>query len=539
LAVAGPATQQNAIKEQWAIRARVAPLAPTTTGGESRISGLPGDFLEAAVRRLEITCLIYASTYLILHALGHFRRPADLTYWPIDAVAICAIGISLVFYVILRRSCLNYALALDLGLVYWVIGALGIDLGMYYALLSFGLPIIGLSWVCIWIVIFPLIVPNSPGKMLLAGLACACMGPVAYLLAKEMTGAQPAPGWDPFFVFLSYFVSVALAYVAARVIYRLGRDVHKAREMGSYELVELLGRGGMGEVWLAKHRLLTRPAAIKLVRPDLVAIKGGEAEQRAAIKRFEREAQATASLRSPHTVELYDFGVTEDGSFYYAMEFLEGLDLERLVKRVGPLPAERVVYILGQACRSLYEAHRQGIIHRDVKPGNIYLCQLGCHYDFVKVLDFGLVKTSASAEQSQTATLTKVGIVTGTPAYLAPELASGHKTIDGRSDLYSLGCVAYWLLTGQLVFEGATPLEILIQHLQESPIPPSARTELEVPEALDRIVLQCLAKDPEDRPADARVLSQLLSGCRFGRVWTEEEAERWWTLHRPARTAAR
>jgi len=460
-----------------------------------------------------------------------------MKFHPVDLIALASIGMSLGFYFVLRSGRLSPALALDLGLIYWVIGSLGIDLSMYWGLLSVGLPMIGLSWVCVWILIFPLIVPNSPGKMLLAGLASACIGPISYLLAKEMTGAEPVAGWDSFFVFLPYFICVALAYVASRIIYRLGRDVHRAREMGSYQLVELLGGGGMGEVWLARHRLLTRPAAIKLVRPELLAMKPDETDQKAAIARFEREAQATATLRSPHTVELYDFGVTDDGCFYYAMEFLEGLDLEKLVKRGGPLPAERTVNILEQACRSLYEAHRKGIVHRDIKPSNVFLCQLGCHYDFVKILDFGLVKTKTRENETQTVSLTGAGIVTGTPAYMPPELASGSKSIDGRSDIYSLGCVAYWLLTGQLVFEGATPLEIIIQHLQEQPPPPSARTEMEIPEELDRIVLTCLAKNPDDRPQDARLLARMLHDCPLPRHWTEADAERWWGLHRPGKRA--
>jgi len=526
-------TLQEGSAVERPIPERVARVVSSTPWMDSRTSRLPGDMLEAAVRRLGITCLMYAATFFVLQVAEILGRPGRFAFTPIEAITLASIGVSLVFYLILRRGSLDPALALDLGLVYWVIGALGIDLTLYNALLIRGLPMVGLSWVCVWVMMFPVIVPNRPGKILLGAFVCACMGPVSYLIAKEMTGAPQPPNWDWFVVFMPYYLSVPLAYLCSTIVYRLGRDVHRARELGSYELVELLGRGGMGEVWLAKHRLLTRPAAIKLIRPELMSSKGGE-----EIRRFEREAQATASLRSPHTVELYDFGFTENGSFYYAMEFLDGLDLERLVKQRGPMPAERVVYILGQACRSLFEAHSQGIIHRDIKPSNIFLCQLGCHYDFVKVLDFGLVKTKTTTDGRQTTSLTKAGVVTGTPAYLAPEMASGRRPADGRADLYSLGCVAYWLLTGRLVFEGPSALDIIVQHLQKTPVPPSARTELEVPKALDQIVLRCLAKNPEDRPADARVLAALLAACPLPRPWTEEDAERWWKLHRPGTPAA-
>jgi serine/threonine protein kinase len=297
------------------------------------------------------------------------------------------------------------------------------------------------------------------------------------------------------------------AVTISHVVTRLSQQVTREREMGSYRLGELLGRGGMGEVYLATHRMLARPAAIKLIRPEVLAA-GDAAMAQTAVARFRREAEAAARLRSPHTVELYDFGVTEDGTFYLVMELLEGENLERLVRRQGPLEPARAIHILRQVCESLEEAHSYGLVHRDIKPANIHLGRLGLREDFVKVLDFGLVRSfGGPSEESLTGA---AGMTPGTPAYMAPEMAHD-RTVDGRADLYSLGCVAYYLLTGRLVFEGDTPLQTILKHLQQPPEPPSSVTDRPIPPALDELVLACLAKRPEDRPASAAELSQRLA----------------------------
>ncbi len=253
-----------------------------------------------------------------------------------------------------------------------------------------------------------------------------------------------------------------MAYVGARVLSALGDEVRKARELGSYHLLERLGQGGMGEVWRARHRLLARPAAIKLIRPQSgPSIVGSE-----AATRFEREAQAISSLRSPHTVDLFDFGIADDGTFYYVMELLDGLDAERIVNQFGPMPAERVIHVIRQVCHSLSEAESISLVHRDIKPANIMLCRYGEDYDFVKVLDFGIVKTidePGTAERTATVTaLTIEHVVRGTPAFIAPEQALGGRPVDHRTDIYGTGCLLYWLLTGQLVFTGDTPMQLLI-----------------------------------------------------------------------------
>jgi serine/threonine-protein kinase len=250
------------------------------------------------------------------------------------------------------------------------------------------------------------------------------------------------------------------------------------------------------------------------------------------VQRFKREAQAAASLRSPHTINLYDFGVTDDGTFYYVMELLEGADLDTLVKRFGPVSAGRAIYLLRHACHSLGEAHTRGMIHRDIKPSNIHTCRLGMNVDFVKVLDFGLVKTDAKAERGETL-LTSPDVTTGTPAYMAPEMALG-ENMDHRADIYALGCVGYWLLTGRLVFEADTPVKMMLEHIRSAPVPPSRYSELEIPPELDAILLACLAKNPADRPADAAELSRRLEQVPACDPWTRERAEAWWDAHLPA-----
>jgi serine/threonine-protein kinase len=319
-----------------------------------------------------------------------------------------------------------------------------------------------------------------------------------------------------------------MTHVGARAIYHLGREVAKAREMGSYHLVERLGVGGMGEVWRAEHRMLARPAAIKLVRPDVLG-RGGEGEA-VTLKRFKQEAQATALLRSPHTIGLFDFGVSGDGAFYYVMELLDGFDLEKMVKEFGPIPAERAIPLLQQACDSLAEAHEGGLIHRDVKPANVFVCRYGRHVDFVKVLDFGLVKHQADMK------ITADNVIRGTPAYMSPEQAIGDQDIDGRADIYALGCVAYWMITGQTVFEGSV-VRTMRAHVKETPVPPSGRTELDVPPALDALILRCLAKNPDKRPQTADELASLLGECETAGAWTTEKAKAWWERARPTSTA--
>jgi serine/threonine-protein kinase len=386
-----------------------------------------------------------------------------------------------------------------------------------------------------WIVIFGFSIPAKARVAFPIALITATMAPLAYAvyLRMGMVETLSAAGWA--MRFAPVYITAAITALLSTNFYALGRRLESARQIGSYKLTNLLGHGGMGEVWRAEHRLLSRCSAIKLVKPDVVAAGTNSSKSpQTALRRFEREAQATAALRSPHSIEIYDFGVTQDGRFYYVMELLDGMDLHSLVHRFGPLPASRVIFFLQQVCDSLSEAHELGLIHRDIKPKNIFVCRMGRNFDFIKVLDFGLVKNVGSAEDQS---LTQDGVTTGTPAYLSPEAAKGSREIDARSDLYSLGCVAYWLLTGQPVFEGRTAVATILQHVTDPPILPSQRTENPVPADLEAVVLRCLEKDPARRPQTADELSALLAHCVDSHAWRRNEARAWWRMHLPSSLA--
>ncbi len=381
------------------------------------------------------------------------------------------------------------------------------------------------------VVVYGMFIPNDWKRAAAVILPMSLIPALAPLLIPAAPEAFRAVATPAFITegIIHRLVAALAAIYASHLITGLRSEASEAKQMGQYQLAEQIGAGGMGEVWKAKHRLLASPAAIKLIRPEVMG-NGDAARTDSTLRRFEREARSTAALRSPHTVQLYDFGTTEDGAFYYAMELLQGLDLESLVQRFGPLPASRAVYLLRQACDSLAEAHGCGMIHRDIKPANLFSCRLGINYDFVKVLDFGLVKTIHELG-TDTARLTQEGLTTGTPAYLSPELAMGNLDVDSRSDIYALGCVAYWLLTGQLVFEGENSIAIAVAHVSQQPVAPSRRSELEIPLELDEAILACLAKKPEERPQSASELDQLLEAVPLQSPWNRLRAESWWQKH--------
>jgi serine/threonine-protein kinase len=408
---------------------------------------------------------------------------------------------------------------LDLALVYEVLIALSIGLLDY----AVGTPA-GVSWIAVIILLFPPVIPSAPWKTLLTATIAASMDPLAALFWKSR--GVDAPGMEAVLILaVPNYLCAALAPVISHIITRLGREVRKAREMGSYVLGDMIGRGGMGEVWQATHRLLARPAAIKLIKPEVLsAVTKVQAD--VLVQRFRREARAAANLRSPHTIQLYDFGVAGDGTFYYVMELLNGMDLQSLVEEHGPIPPARTINILQQACESLVEAHDRGLVHRDIKPANIQVCCMGQYYDFVKVLDFGLVK-SAAADANVDAGLTAPNLVTGTPAYISPESALG-QTVDRRTDIYALGCVAFWMLTGRHVFEGQGVVQVMARHIHTPPEPPSLYSLFRIPPELDEIVLACLAKQPEERPDSARELADRLAQCEVGESWSREHARLWW-----------
>jgi serine/threonine-protein kinase len=424
--------------------------------------------------------------------------------------------------------------ALTLGLVFEVVGSFGIAIAQYadpsrYAEQP---PWAGLSWVAVWMLAYTVIVPSPPRKALVAALLSVSSVPIVIGVVIAFTPQVPSINPLGFFIVLvlPYLLIVLIAYVGARVVYNLGAEVTRARELGSYRLEERLGEGGMGEVWRARHRLLARPAAIKLMRPEVLG--GSSPERQSELHaRFEREAQATASLRSPHTIELYDFGVSDEGAFYYVMEFLDGFDLDTLVQKFGPVSEERAAHLLTQVCHSLAEAHEAGLVHRDIKPANVYVCRHGREVDFVKVLDFGLVK-SQGPEGATELNLTRDHAVGGTPAFMAPEQVMGDRPLDGRSDIYAVGCLAYWLITGQMVFTGRTAIEVMMHHARTMPVPPSVRTEVAISKRFDAVVLACLEKDPNARPATADALAAELAGIGLT-AWTLEKRLQWWDAHHP------
>jgi serine/threonine-protein kinase len=280
-------------------------------------------------------------------------------------------------------------------------------------------------------------------------------------------------------------------------------------------------------VWLGKHQLLARPAAIKLIRADT----GSDRDRR--VRRFHREAQVTSGLRSPHTVQLYDFGLNDSGSFYYVMELLQGLDLQQIIARFGPLPPARAVFLLRQACWSLAEAHEQGLVHRDIKPANLFVTRLGPEYDFLKVLDFGMVKGEREGEATM---LSSQGVVQGTPAFMAPELVTGESEPDGRTDLYSLACSAYQALSGRTVFEAASSTQMLLHHVRETPRPLRSVASQPIPTELDAIIARCLAKHPNERPDSALALDRELRALHL-EPWTQDQARAWWIEHAPGAVA--
>jgi hypothetical protein len=500
---------------------------------------LPADLLRQASRRLQIIALVGAGLWTLGVGLGHLALhtidPEDPRWSRLnitDLIAAVSIALSLALFFYLRKRDRNPAGVINLSLAYMIVTALALAVMLHWGLAPRDnldmRPMI--TWIGPVILMFAAIVPAPPWKLFIAGFLAASMDSIGMLIARGAGVYDFGSAWNVLSMHYPNYLLLGVAVVISHVVTRLGRQVAKERELGSYRLGELLGRGGMGEVYKASHRMLARPAAIKLIHPEALASRDRKSAG-LAVARFRREAEAAAQLRSPHTVELYDFGETEDGTLYFVMELLEGMDLESLVRREGPLPQGRVIHILRQVCESLEEAHTSGLVHRDIKPANIHVGRVGLRHDFVKVLDFGLVK-SVVGPPGEDSMATAAGLTPGTPAYMAPEMALG-ETVDGRADLYALGCVAYFLLTGQLVFEAANSLQLIAKHIQEPPVPVSQRTELPVSPELDRAVLACLAKRRDDRPASAAELDRMLAEIEV-EPWSEEAATQWWRTHQPA-----
>ena len=370
--------------------------------------------------------------------------------------------------------------------------------------------------------IYGTLIPNPPAVAARA-LVAMFVGPVAAgFLLKWHPDAAPllaqlsaAEEAGSNILFLG--MGTALAIYASFLLNGLRTQLHEARKFGQYQLVWKLGEGGMGEVYLAEHQLLKRPCALKLIKPESGA-------DPVALARFEREVQSAARLSHPNTIEIYDYGHTDDGTFYYVMEYLQGQSLSELVRQAGPLPPGRVIYLFRQVCAGLAEAHALGLVHRDLKPANVFVAVRGGEADVAKVLDFGLVKLT---KDPGAAALTGDMTVSGTPMYMAPEQATADRALDARADIYALGAMMYYALTGQPPFTGDSAFAVMMAHARDPVVPPS-QVRAGVPADLERVVLICLAKKPEERYRSVKLLGEALAACTAAADWDAEKADRWW-----------
>ena len=375
-----------------------------------------------------------------------------------------------------------------------------------------------MAWAMI-IMIYGVFMPNTwqRAAMILLPIACVpyvltfvmCLVDerIANLLVEDRYG-MPVP--------MPFLAAITSIY-AAHIIHSVRTEAFRAKQLAQYKLKRLIGKGGMGEVYEAEHTLMKRPCAIKLIRSDRYY-------DTKSLARFEREVKATASLSHPNTIEVYDYGETADGRFFYVMELLPGMSLAELVQRHSPLPANRAIHILLQVCGALREAHENGLIHRDIKPANIFAAERGGIRDFAKLLDFGLVREICVDTDAK---LTAANMIAGTPEYMSPEQATGNQKVDGRSDIYSLGAVAYFLLTGHPPFQRDSAIATILAHINDSVTPP-AELEPSIPNDLETVVLRCLERNAEDRFQDVKELEIGLSGCDVERPWTEKDAVDWW-----------
>jgi serine/threonine-protein kinase len=490
---------------------------------------LPADLLAEGVGRLRGLTLVAAGVLAAyLAALARFV-PSTPEWLRMRGGCLTLLGVgaalSLATHGVTRIKKLRPQHAHDLGYAYLIVLSLLLGLLRHAA----GWPVAELvrqvSPVVVPILAFGALIPASPRTAVGTLFGAACMDPLAFVIARS--GDPTPPPGDLLLLFSSPFVAAFVAYAISRVVHRLSEGIVKAREIGSYRLVERLGVGGMAEVWRAEHRLLARPAAVKLIRPKILVDHGPQEAER-LLRLFLREARTTASLDSPHTIALYDFGTTREGAFYYVMELLHGLDLKTLIERFGPQAPERAAYLLSQVCHSLAEAHDREFVHRDVKPANIFACELGGDVDFVKVLDFGLVldrhPTAAELEDERR--------FVGTPAIMAPEMVRFQAPVDRRADLYAVGCVGYWLITGKRVFEAETRHDMLVMHAHQRPVTPSVRVGKPIHAGLEAVIMACLEKNPDRRPQTARELRERLNALSFEHAWSEERAALWWKRYR-------
>ena len=507
-------------------------------------SGLPVDLVSQSAGRLRVLALVYAFVFFLAGILPALLFPADRARFLGSFVqwgpAVIGIVVALLVAAVIRSPRVPLPTAMNLGLAFEIVTSYAIAAAEYAdpRMLEDHRGMLGLSWVAVWVVLFTVVVPTSPRRAVLTALAS--VSSVAVVIGLVLASGATSVRIDPaqFFIGLvfPYLLVVGMAYVGARVVYQLGTEVKRARELGSYRLEEKLGEGGMGEVWRARHRMLARPAAIKLIRPA-VAGKARSGVSEEAIRRFEREAQVIARLRSPHTVELFDFGIAADGAFYYVMELLDGLDADALLRRFGPTPPERAIYLLRQVCHSLSEAQSCGLVHRDIKPANIFLCRYGEEYDFVKVLDFGIVR--AVRDPADTSPVAHAG-------ERGPWDAGVHGARAGDGD--RLGRASRHLrdrLRGLLAPDRAIRVHRRDSDGTSRAARPAPRRRLRRPGRTCRSPRHSMTSCSPVWQRTPRSDRSPPESCRFGwprwralSAWTQDRARDWWATHESARAPA-
>jgi serine/threonine-protein kinase len=486
----------------------------------------PDESLRALRLRLRMLCGIWLVGFtafflreIVMERIANIMR----WHWAILFIALATSAVLLTIPRKANRTSLRLVEALIFGGAAWFFAAtihLGVSKNLserdvFWAIFNL---MLGTTWFCVLAFTYAILFPGSWRRV-----ACAASFLVAVPASVMFYDRQRFPEFAAVInASMVTLILMTLATCGGAIVFmafrfsQLQREAALARRFGQYQLKEQIGSGGMGEVYLAEHVLLKRPCALKRIRP-------GQDNDPVTLARFEREVRATAELSHPHTVEIYDYGRAGDGTFYYVMEYLWGLTLEDLVRRDGPLPASRVVFLLRQVCEALEEAHSAGLIHRDIKPGNIFAARRGGQYDFIKLLDFGLVKAVARHDDPA---LSQADNVVGTPLYMAPE-QFGDETPDARADIYALGAVGYFLLTGRPPFAAGTSYEIMIAHARD-PVTPPSQTGAAVPADVEAVLLRCLSKEPSQRYQTAAALGEALATCSVAGDWTTADAARWW-----------
>jgi hypothetical protein len=494
-------------------------------GSDSELSGEVQNLLRSRIRSASLLTFVAFAVFLVWHvfALDLVDNPLALPTFIWHIIATLVLG------------CIGFALCSKQTFATWQLrlmelGACGVP-AAFFTLMQYSKanyfvnhlnfhPGIAPAWLlCIYT--YAIFIPNTWKRAAVVIGTIGSLPIIVTMLGIFLNGQMldflsNNPGTLVEMVLVMGVSSVGAVF-GVYTINSLQTQAYQAKQLGQYRLKKLLGSGGMGEVYLAEHQLMKRPCAIKVIRPE----KAGDPK---VLARFEREVQATAKLSHWNSIDIFDYGRAEDGTFYYVMEYLPGMNLGEIVKRFGPMPAARAIHLVRQACDALQEAHELGLLHRDLKPANLFAAVRGGFYDVAKLLDFGLAKPLSDLDTAQ---LTADGTITGSPLYMSPEQAAGDKEPDPRSDIYSLGGVLYYLLSGHAPFEDEKPIKVLISHAHD-PVPPLAQYREDVPLDLEAIVMRCLAKNPDDRYQSAADLASALEDCEHHGTWSRAHARSWW-----------